>query len=52
METMALNKPVILTNYSAHTQYSTKDNSYLVDVDSTEAANDGIWFKGQGNWAK
>ena len=52
METMALNKPVILTDYSAHTQYSTKHNSYLVDVDSTEAANDGIWFKGQGNWAK
>lgn len=52
METMALNKPVILTNYSAHTQYANKHNSYLVDVDSTEPANDGIWFKGQGNWAK
>lgn len=52
METMALNKPVILTSYSAHTQYSTPHNSYLIDIDSTEPANDGIWFKGQGNWAK
>lgn len=52
METMALNKPVIVTNYSAHTEYATPHNSYLIDIDQTEVANDGIWFKGQGNWAK
>lgn len=52
IETMALNKPVIATNYSAHTQYCTKDNCYLVDIDSTESANDNKWFFGEGNWAK
>jgi glycosyltransferase involved in cell wall biosynthesis len=52
LETMAMNKPVIATNYSAHTEYCTKDNCYLVDVDSIEPANDGKWFNGSGNWAK
>lgn len=52
VETMALNKPVIVTNYSAHTEYCNDKNSYLVDVSSTEPANDGKWFNGYGNWAK
>ena len=52
IETMALNKPIILTNYSAHTEYANNDNAYLIDVDKTEPAEDGIWFTGQGNWAK
>jgi glycosyltransferase involved in cell wall biosynthesis len=52
IETMAMNKPVIVTNYSAHTQYCNKDNSYLVDIDKIEPANDGKWFNGFGNWAK
>jgi glycosyltransferase involved in cell wall biosynthesis len=52
IESMAMNKPVIVTNYSAHTEYCNKDNSYLVDIDETEPANDGKWFKGFGNWAK
>lgn len=52
IETMALNKPVIATNYSAHTEYCTKDNCYLVDIDQTEPANDNKWFFGEGNWAK
>jgi glycosyltransferase involved in cell wall biosynthesis len=52
LETMALDKPIIATNYSAHTEYCDKDNSYLVDIDELEPAYDGIWFDGFGKWAK
>jgi len=52
LETMSMNKPVIATNYSAHTEFCNKDNSYLVDIDETEKAFDGKAFTGQGNWAK
>ena len=52
IETMAMNKPVIVTDYSAHTEYCNNNNSYLVSVKETEPANDGKWFFGQGNWAK
>jgi glycosyltransferase involved in cell wall biosynthesis len=52
LETMAMNKPVISTNYSAHTEYCTKDNCYLVEIDNIEPANDGKAFRNQGNWAK
>lgn len=52
IESMAMNKPVIVTNYSAHTQYCNKDNAFLINIDETEPANDGKWFNGFGNWAK
>jgi len=52
LECMAMNKPVIATNYSAHTEFCNTDNSYLVDILNTEKANDGKAFVGQGNWAK
>lgn len=52
LETMALNRPVIVTNYSAHTEYCTKDNALLVDITELEPANDGMWFNGFGKWAK
>lgn len=52
VESMAMNKPIIATNYSAHTEYCDKNNSYLVDISETEPANDNKWFFGQGNWAK
>lgn len=52
LEFMALNKPVITTNYSAHTEYCDTNNSYLVDIKELEIANDGKWFFGQGKWAK
>lgn len=52
LESMAMNKPVITTNYSAHTEFCNKDNSYLVDISETEPAIDGKAFKGQGSWAK
>jgi glycosyltransferase involved in cell wall biosynthesis len=52
LETMSMNRPAIATYYSAHTEFCTKDNSYLVDIDETEKAFDGKVFRGQGNWAK
>jgi glycosyltransferase involved in cell wall biosynthesis len=52
LELMSCGKPVITTNFSAHTEYCTHENSMLVDIDDTEPAFDGKWFFGQGNWAK
>lgn len=51
LETMAMNKPVIVTNYSAHTEYCNNNNSYLIQVNSIEKAYDNKWFNGEGNWA-
>lgn len=52
LESMAMNKPVITTNYSAHTEYCTVDNSFLVNIDSDELAIDNKWFFGTSNWAE
>lgn len=52
LEMMACGKDVIITNYSAHRQFCTTANSYLVSIDEVEPAFDGKWFFGQGNWAK
>jgi glycosyltransferase involved in cell wall biosynthesis len=52
LESMAMNKPVITTNYSAHTEYCNKNNAFLVDIDEIESAYDGKAFQKQGNWAK
>lgn len=52
LEIMSLGKPVILTNYSGHTEYANKENAYLIDIDNLELAVDGKWFFGQGEWAE
>jgi glycosyltransferase involved in cell wall biosynthesis len=52
LESMALNKPVIATNYSAHTEYINNNNCFMINVDELEPANDNKWFNGFGNWAK
>lgn len=52
LESMACDKPVITTNYSGQTAFCNTDNSFLVDIDELEPARDGIWFHGDGNWAK
>lgn len=52
LETMAMNKPVIVTNYSGHTEFCNTDNSMLVDIDELEPAIDNKWFHGTGKWAK
>lgn len=52
LEMMSMNKPVIATNYSAHTEFCTENNCYLVDIKDKEKAYDGKAFVGQGYWAK
>lgn len=52
LEMMSCGKHVITTNYSAHTQFCTPDNSMLVNIDQQEPAMDGKWFHGNGDWAK
>jgi glycosyltransferase involved in cell wall biosynthesis len=52
LEMMSIGKHVITTNYSAHTEFCTKENATLIDIYDTEPAFDGKWFFGQGNWAK
>lgn len=52
LETMAMNKPVIASNYSAHTEYCTPDNSFLVDMPEKELAIDNKWFFGNSSWGK
>ena len=52
MEMLSCGKHVITTDYAAHTEYCTKENAWLIPVKDKEVANDGIWFHGQGNWAK
>lgn len=52
LECMAMNKPVIATKFSAHTEFCDKNNSFLVDIDCIEKAIDGKAFTGQGHWAK
>jgi len=52
LETMAMGKPVIATNYSAHTEFCNENNSMLINIDSLEDANDNCWFNGFGQWAK
>lgn len=52
LESMSMGKPVIASNYSAHTQYCTEENSFLVDMPETELAVDNKFFFGQSNWGK
>lgn len=51
LEMMACNKPVIVSNCTAHTEYCTNENSFLIDVDGYVDAYDGRWFFNQGKWA-
>lgn len=55
LESMSCGKPVIATNYSAHTEFCNQGNSYLIDIEDKEIAHDkmgGMWFRGQGSWAE
>lgn len=52
LETMAMDKPVIASNFSAHTEYCTDKNSFLVNITETEPAIDDQWFFGTSNWGK
>jgi glycosyltransferase involved in cell wall biosynthesis len=52
LEFMSLGKHVIATNYSAHTEYLNVANSYMINMDEVEPADDGIWFHKEGCWGK
>jgi hypothetical protein len=52
LEMMACGKPVIATNYSAHTQFCNPENCSLIQIDNNEIAYDNKWFFGQGEWAE
>lgn len=49
-ESMMMQKPVITTNYSAMTEYCTKDNSLLIEPEAEESAFDGQFFFNHGSW--
>jgi glycosyltransferase involved in cell wall biosynthesis len=52
LEMMACGKEVIITNYSAHTQFCNEDNSRLINISEEEPIYDGKWFVGEnGMWA-
>jgi glycosyltransferase involved in cell wall biosynthesis len=52
LEMMACGKQVIATNYSAHTEFCSEDNSYLIHIEDLETAYDGVFFNGShGRWA-
>jgi hypothetical protein len=52
LETLSVGTHAIATNYSAHTEYLNSDNCRLINTTEFETARDGIFFKGQGEWAK
>ena len=53
---LAMNKPIIASNHSAHKEYCNSENSYLVEIDELEESYDGKWFgfgtSNIGRWAK
>ena len=51
IEMLACGKELIATDYSAHTEFCTDENSRLIQIEEKETAYDGIWFHGQGSWA-
>jgi hypothetical protein len=52
LEMMAVGKPTIATNYSAHTEFVNDKNCFLLHPRGLEPAFDNKWFFGQGNWAE
>jgi glycosyltransferase involved in cell wall biosynthesis len=52
LEMLACGKQLIITDYSAHTEFCDMTNSRMLPVSSKELAFDNKWFFGQGSWAK
>lgn len=52
LEMLSCGKKIIITNYSAHTQYCNSKNSMLVSTNELETAYDGKFFQNSiGEWA-
>jgi glycosyltransferase involved in cell wall biosynthesis len=52
LELLSCGKHVITTDYSGHTEFVDRNNAKIVEIDSLEVAEDGIWFHRQGEWAE
>lgn len=52
LEMLSCGRQIIVTDYSAHTEFCSTFNANLIHIDNLEEAFDGIWFKGQGEWAE
>jgi glycosyltransferase involved in cell wall biosynthesis len=50
LEMMSVGRNVVITNYSAHTEFCNDSNAILIPVDSKDLAYDDKWFFGQGSW--
>lgn len=51
-EMLAMGRHCIATNYSGHTEFVSPSYCRLIEIDSLESAYDGVYFFGQGRWAK
>jgi glycosyltransferase involved in cell wall biosynthesis len=52
LEMMACGKPVITTSYSGHTEFTNRENAFLIEPEEFEPAYDGVFFFGDGQWIK
>jgi glycosyltransferase involved in cell wall biosynthesis len=53
LESLSMGKPVITTDYAAHTAFCTQENARLIPIDNLENADDGVFFRGGGGrWAE
>jgi hypothetical protein len=52
LELLSMGKHLIITDYSAHTQYCSEKNSRLITIDKLAPAYDKVWFNGEGQWAE
>lgn len=53
LEMLSCGRQIIITDYSAHTEFCNSTNSLLVPITEKESSYDGFWFDGSvGNWAK
>ena len=50
LEMMACGKPLIISNYSAHTEFCNPLNSFLIEPNGLIEAYDGVWFDGFAEW--
>lgn len=50
LETLSCGRHAVATNCTAHTQFLSAENSFLITADRKVPAIDGKWFDGRGNW--
>lgn len=51
-ECAAMGRNVILSKYSAHTEFAEAAGARLIEVDELEPAYDGTFFDGRASWAR